>query len=205
MFVDLVFPSRGDSVPVDHAYPLYATLSRAVQAFHGPESKIRFAPLTGIKGEPGRLQLNDRSCLRVRLPSDAIRVVLPLAGKALDVAGSSVRLGPPTVFPLEAATILQAPLVTFKHGQESEAFLKTAQEKLAALEITAKPQVRVFESGPRAGQPRRRVMRLKQRKIVGYAMLVSELTADDSIRLQEQGLGGRTRMGCGFFHPVREG
>jgi len=28
------------------------------------------------------------------------------------------------------------------------------------------------------------------------------LSADDSIRLQEHGLGGRTRMGCGFFLPT---
>jgi CRISPR-associated protein Cas6 len=131
--------------------------------------------------------------------------VLPLAGKALDVVGTSVRLGPPTVFPLEPAAILQSPLVTFKHGEEPDSFLKTAHEKLAALEIAGKPEVRVFAGGPRAGEPRRRVIRLKEQKIIGYALVVSELTADESIRLQEQGIGGRTRMGCGFFMPVREG
>src|SRR5579872_2386418 len=175
MFVDLVFSARGVSIPVDHAYPLYAALSRVVQAFHDPDAKIRFAPLTGMKEEPGRLRLNDRSCLRVRLPSDAIRVALPLAGKALNVAGTSVRLGPPTVFPLEPAAILQAPLVTFKHGEEPEAFLKTAKEKLAALQIAGKPDVRVFAGGPRSGQPRRRVIRLKRSEIIGYALVVSEL------------------------------
>ena len=203
MYVDLLFPVVGGSIPVDHAYPLYAALSRVVPAFHDPDAKIRFAPLTGMKDEPGRLRLNDRSHLRVRLPSDAIRVVLPLAGKALYVAGTSVRLGPPTVFSLEPATILQASLVTFKHGEEPEAFLKTAKEKLTAMDNAGKPDVRVFEDGPRVGQPRRRVIRLKEQTIVGYSMIVSELSADESIRLQEEGLGGRTRMGCGFFLPVR--
>jgi CRISPR/Cas system CSM-associated protein Csm4 (group 5 of RAMP superfamily) len=28
---------------------------------------------------------------------------------------------------------------------------------------------------------------------------VSELTAEESIRLQEHGLGGRRKMGCGVF------
>lgn len=203
MFVDLVFSARGGSIAVDHAYPLYAALSRVAAAFHDPNAKIRFAPLTGMRGEPGRLSLNDHSCLRVRLPIDEIRVVLPLAGKALDVAGASIRLGIPSVCPLEPATILQAPLVTFKHGEEPEAFLKTAREKLAGLEIAGKPEVRVFEGGPRTGEPRRRVIRLKEQKIIGYAMVVSELSAEESIRLQEEGLGGRTRMGCGFFMPVR--
>jgi CRISPR-associated protein Cas6 len=205
MFVDLVFSARVGSVPVDHAYPLYAALSRVVQAFHDPVAKIRFAPLTGIKDEPGRLRLNDCSHLRVRLPSDAIRVVLPLSGKALDVAGTSIRLGPPSVHALEPAAILQSPLVTFKHGEEPERFLKTAREKLALLQIAGKPDVRVFETGPRTGQPRRKVIRLKKQTIVGYAMVIGELTADESIRLQEEGLGGRRQIGCGFFQSVREG
>jgi CRISPR-associated protein Cas6 len=188
---------------VDHAYPLYGALSRLVQAFHNPEAKLRFTTLTGMPGEPGRLRLTERSHLRVRLPSDAIPTVLPLAGKALDLAGMTVRLGVPSVVTLVPATTLQSPLVTFKHGEEPEAFLKIAREKLTALEIAGTPAVRLFEAGPRVGQPRRKVIRISKQKIIGYAMVVSELTADESIRLQEVGLGGRTRMGCGFFLPVR--
>jgi CRISPR-associated protein Cas6 len=204
MFIDLLFSAHGDTIAIEHAYPLYAALSRLVPAFHDPNSRLRFAPISGLRGEPGRLRLTNRSCLRVRLPSDEIRVVLPLAGKALDVAGASIRLGTPSVYPLEPAPILQAPLVTFKHGEEPETFLKIAKEKLAALEIAGKPEVRVFQGGPRAGEPRRRVIRLKEQKIIGYSMVVSELSADESIRLQEEGLGGRSRMGCGFFMPARE-
>ena len=43
MVVDLLFPARGDAVPTDHAYPLYAALSRAVPAFHDPAAGVRFA------------------------------------------------------------------------------------------------------------------------------------------------------------------
>jgi CRISPR-associated protein Cas6 len=204
VFIDLLFPARGESVPLDHSYPLYAALSRAVPAFHEPDADIRFAPLNGMPGEPGRLQLTEWSRLRVRLPSDAIPAVLPLAGKVLDVAGASVRFGPPTVTMLIPATTLEARLVTFKHSEESDKFLTTARVKLTEMEIAGEPAVRAFESGPRAGEPRRRVVRLRGQKIVGYAVIVSGLTADESIRLQERGLGGRTKMGCGFFLPAQE-
>lgn len=202
MFIDLLFPAVGDSVPLDHAYPLYAALTQVVPSFHDVDGNIRFAPLNGMRGEPGRLQLK-WSRLRVRLPDDMIRTVLPLAGKKLDVAGASVRLGPPTVQMLTPATTVESWLVTFKHGEEPEPFLITARAKLAELGIAGKSAIRAFESGPRTGQPRRRVVRVKGQKIVGFALVVAELSAEESIRLQEQGLGGRTRMGCGFFLPHR--
>ena len=39
--------------------------------------------------------------------------------------------------------------------------------------------------------------------MIGYALRVFGLTAEESIRLQEEGLGGRRRMGCGVFLPIR--
>lgn len=204
MAVDLVFTVRGDSVPTDHAYPLYGALSRAVPAFHDPQQQLRFSPLTGTRGESGRLQLEPWSRLRVRLPADAIPAALPLAGKSLDVAGARVLLGPPAVEALVPAAALESWFVTFKHGEEPAAFLATARAKLNELGVAGEPAVRAFESGPRAGELRRRVVRVGGAAIVGYALLVSGLTTEESLRLQESGLGGRTKIGCGFFLPARE-
>jgi CRISPR-associated protein Cas6 len=46
-------------------------------------------------------------------------------------------------------------------------------------------------------------MRIKDKKLVGYALRVTGLTAEESIRLEEEGLGGRRRMGCGVLVPFR--
>ena len=54
------------------------------------------------------------------------------------------------------------------------------------------------------GQPLRRVLRIKDRRVVGYSLRVLGLTAEESIRLQEEGLGGRRRMGCGVLLPMKE-
>jgi CRISPR-associated protein Cas6 len=45
------------------------------------------------------------------------------------------------------------------------------------------------------------VLRIQGRRIVGYALRVVGLTDEDSVRLQEEGLGGRRRMGCGVLVP----
>lgn len=204
MTIDLVFPVRGEPVPVDHAYPLYAALSAAVPAFHEPDSLFRFAPLTGHAVGDGVLAITDRSMLRVRLPDDQVRAVLPLAGKRLAIGDAAVRLGVPSIRTLEPAVNLFARVVTFKNAVTAEHLLATARTKLTELGITGEPQLPIHLAGDQAGEPRRKVVRVKGAAIVGYSLLVTELTAAHSLALQERGLGGRTQIGCGFFLPAKE-
>ena len=203
MTLELVFPAAGTSLPTDHSYPLYGALSGIVPQFHAEASPLRFGPITGIGSADGRLRLTEHSCLRVRLPDDAIRLALPLAGKKLIVGDASIRLGVPAVRTLTPAPALIARLVTFKNADTPEEFLTTARAKLAEAGIAGEPQLPIHLDGDRAGEAKRRVIRIKGVTIYGYSLLVAELTAADSLKLQESGLGGRTQMGCGFFLPVK--
>lgn len=203
MIVELVFPAAGTTLPTDHSYPLYSALSRIVKEFHETETAIRFAPVTGIATSDGQLQLGPNSSLRIRLPDDSIRLALPLAGKRLDINGQSIRLGVPAVRTLEPAPSLIARIVTFKNAETPDAVLATARAKLVELGVMGEPQLPIHLEGSRAGEPKRRVLRIGDTTIVGYAMLVSELSAEHSLLLQSHGLGGRTHMGCGFFVPAK--
>ena len=203
MTLELVFPVAGTVLPTDHAYLLYAALSGVVPRFHAADTPLRFAPVTGVGVADGQLRLTEHSVLRVRLPDDAVRLALPLAGKKLAVGDAGVRLGVPAVRTLEPAPSLYARLCTFKHADTPEQFLATARAKLVALGVAGEPQLPVHPDGERAGEPRRRVVRVKGVAIVGYALIVAGLSAADSVTLQESGLGGRTRMGCGFFVALK--
>jgi CRISPR-associated protein Cas6 len=211
--IELVFPARGGFLPTDHGYALYGALSRIVPAFHDDDGPFRFAPVTGIGIPNGRLQLHEHSVLRVRTPEDRIRTLLPLAGKRLELDGETIRLGVPAVRTLAPAPSLVARLVTFKPPtKEGDApdlspdrFLELARKKLSETGVTGEAQLPIHLDGDRAGEPLRRVVRVKGAAIVGYSLLVAELSAADSLRLQETGLGGRTQMGCGFFVPTRKG
>ena len=205
MKVDLVFPVKGTNLAIDHAYPLYAALSGLVPAFHSESTSLRFAPISGIGQPDGRLQITSSSCLRVRLSDDEVRIALPLAGKRLDIAGSYVRLGVPSIRTLEEGSVLSARLVTFKNADTPEKFLATARTKLAEHGVAGEPSLPIHLDGNRAGEPKRRVIRIKDVVIVGYSMLVSDLSGPDSLVLQERGLGGRTHLACGFFSPVKAG
>ncbi len=148
--------------------------------------------------------MNEVSRWRVRLPSDQIGEVLPLSGRTLMVGDHPIHLGVPTVTPLRPTPLLAAKVVTYKHAIDPNRFLDVTQQRLNAMSIQGEPGIPLIERGERAGQPRRQILRIKGRKVIGSALQVAGLTAEESLRLQEQGLGGRCRMGCGFFVPYQK-
>ena len=168
MSLELVFPALGKTLPTDHAYALYAALSGIVPKFHDKDSPLRFAPITGRATPDGLLHITEHSCLRVRLPDDAVQVALPLAGKRLTIIGDVfVRLGVPSVRSLVAAPSLIARFVTFKNADTPEKFLTTARVKLSELGVTGEPRLPLHLNGNRAGTPQRRVVRVKGVTIPG--------------------------------------
>jgi CRISPR-associated protein Cas6 len=210
--IDVIFPVSGSTIPRDHGYALYGSIAGAIDAVHG-ERDIGIFPIRGTPGGDGTLLLNECSTLRLRLPAAKLPMLLPLAGKPLKLDGHALRVGVPHVSALVPAPALAASLVVIKladvGGKETggivtpDAFLAAAKKKLDEMNVRGDAGIQVISAGPRAGQPRRRVLRIKGKQVVGYAMIVQGLTAEESIRLQEKGLGGRRLMGCGLFLPVR--
>jgi CRISPR-associated endonuclease/helicase Cas3 len=202
--VDLLFPVLGTTLPIDHNYLLYGALSKLVPRFHDPNGNLRFTAINGQRGAPGQLGLFDKSRLRCRLNHDAIADVLPLAGKSLQVGDHRIRLGVPQVAALIPATTLIARIVTFKNADTPEHFLEHSRQLLKEMNINGEPGIPLIQAGPRQGEPRRMIVRIKGKRVIGYALRVEGLTAEESIKLQEEGLGGRARMGCGFFVAMKE-
>lgn len=191
--VDLFFHVQGKEVPVDHGYTLYSAISRILES--GEENKwlhnasnIGLLPIRGHYAGRGQLVLDQNARFGLRLPVDLIPKVLRLAGKRLDVNGEALRIGVSTTSALIPAPVLYAHIVTTKNGEDEARFDAEVQRQLEALAIKGKPT-----RGPR------RIVTIKDKKVVGYSLLVNELTAEESIRLQEHGLGGRRKMGCGVF------
>ena len=191
--VDLFFHVQGKEVPVDHEYTLYSAISRILES--GEENKwlhnadnVGLLPIRGHYAGQGKLMLDQHARFGLRLPVNLIPKVLRLAGKRLDVNGEALRVGVSTTSALIPAPLLYAHIVTTKNGEDETRFDTEIQRQLDALGIKGKPA-----RGPR------RIVTIKDKKVVGYSLLVSELTAEESICLQEQGLGGRRKMGCGVF------
>lgn len=189
--IDLAFKLMGTRIPVDHGYALFSAVNRLVPELHDAQD-IGLHPIRGRFDGNGCLVLSPASRFVIRIPDDRILEFLKLAGKTLEVDGNRFRVGVPEVWALRPATALFARLVTIKGFMEAETFIEAAERQLETMGVMAALQL---------GE--RRTFRIKDKQVVGFEMLATELDAEDSIKLQEIGIGGRRRMGCGVFVPFR--
>jgi CRISPR-associated protein Cas6 len=191
-YVDLAFRLNGNKVPVDHGYALYSAISRILPEIH--ESKnIGVHPIRGTYSGNGELLLRDSSRLIIRLESERIGDFLKLAGKKLEIDNYSFRVGVPEVRVLLPRVAVYSRLATIKGFMKADTFLEAAKRQLEKIGVQADLQV---------GE--RRTFRVKDKQLVGFELAATGLDAEDSVRLQESGLGGRRHMGCGVFVPWRK-
>jgi len=207
--VEILFPISGTSVVRDHGYLLYGALCHVIPLLH-EAPWLAVHPLSGAVASDEHLTLKPSATLTLRMPAERIPAVLPLAGVTLDIAGARLSLGAPRVQALVPAASLDARLVVLKltnapHKQSESLGRETLDNdaiaqryaveltrQLAKLEIASLPQLLGRQSITVVGK-----------RIVGYSVRVGGLNADQSLRLQQYGLGGKHRMGCGVFRPTR--
>jgi CRISPR-associated protein Cas6 len=206
-FGDYLFPVEGTSIAIDHAHSLYGSICRILPEFHEHNSIGIF----GINGKLNRpsekrdhqrnyseyLNLNSESYLRIRLPIALSRWAYKLAGKTLHLNQDKITLGIPDLELIMPSDKLEARIVTIKGFQDVGAFITAAQNHLNRLEIAGRIQVLTRSNG----QPRCRTVRIHNKKVVGFAVRAEGLNNRDSLILQQQGIGGRRKLGCGLFIP----
>lgn len=205
--VDILFRVTGTEAPTDHGYALFSALSRILETetdrwIHG-NPHVGLHTIRGPRLGNGRRLISRNARLGLRLPSDLLPRSLKLAGKSLDLDGCKVRVGVAETRALVPAATLHCRIVTTKNGNNSVRFDAEIARQVAALGIRGRVFRVPMGSRGRVGRdPSRRVVRVKSKRIVGYAVRATELNAQESIRLQERGLGGRRRMGCGVFVSI---
>jgi len=208
------FSVAGNQLPADHGYLVYSAISKSVSSLHG----IDWLAIELISGSPsgrGLIALSERDAtLRLRIPVDHYRDVLPLAGKRLDIGGHQIRLGLPVARPLEPAPSLYARVVTIKKFTEAEAFLEAVKRKLDSFGVKGCVELPRDEQG----RYRRRIVTIHGKSVIGFSVAVHELKDEDSLVLQAgavkvvspndgatqwQSIFSRRAMGCGFFNPIK--
>lgn len=201
--MELCFPLTGERVPLDHGYPLYAALSRAVPQLHGARFGVH--PLSGQPDGDGGLHLHPRSNLWLRLPLTLIPTATRLAGAKLDIDGHPIRLGPPNIQAILPAPSLDARRVFIKlthvpraGGAIDKDALRTGFSEAMSKQLQALDIHKPFEL---TGLSQ---MTIKGQRLLGFSARVTDLNAEESLRLQAHGVGGKRAMGCGIFRATRQ-
>ena len=188
--VELKFPFTGKTLPTDQGYAMYGAISRLVPEVHAADW-FALETIPGTARGDGTTQLDPQGKLRMRLPQEHVPLLLKLAGKQLHLNGQAIRLGAPNINLLQPSSALYARIVTIKGFTEPETFTDAVCRKLNERSIRCEVVI-----GPR------RILKVGTHTIVGFGLALHELSDDASIQLQEQGLGGRRKMGCGYFNPI---
>ena len=188
--VDLCFNIRGKTVPVDHGFDLFSGINRLLPLFHEAQD-VGLKLIRGRYVGEGLLSLQPNSWLVFRLRSSGLSPYINLAGNSLDLRGHLIQIGVPKTRALNPSPAIYSHLVTTRNGQDQERFLTEINRQFSVMSVKA--EVHLGD---------RKTFTVHDKKVVGYSLQILGLSDEDSIKVQEQGLGGRRKMGCGFFEPT---
>jgi len=209
MIVDLSFRITGTRILADHGYFLYSAITSALPRLHAsPDYSIH--PIRGRNMPHRLLELTQASRRTFRLDHELIPKVMPLGGTTLCLGSQFLAVGAPACVPLNPCPALQSRLVVIKGYTGPEGFLAAVRRKVAEQGCNAEAELEHARSSARfegmfapSNGIVRRTLRIAQRETVGFPVRLSGLSDVDSVRLQETGIGGRQRFGCGVLLPVQ--
>ena len=200
--VDAVFAISCRSLPVDHAY----ALSQAIQAvlpWFAAEPRAGLHIIRAAESGSGwmrpedphtLLQLSQRTKLILRLPKHRLDAAAVLLGRTVDVAGHALRVDRLSLRPLSRITTLFSHYVMLAAGGGESDFRLAATAQLDALGIQPGEMLcgRMTLIATPGGTLRTR------------SLMLAGLTLEQSVLLQQQGLGAERKLGCGLFIPHKD-
>lgn len=199
--VDVRFAIDCRRIPVDHAFALSHSIEMALP-WITEEGNLAIHTIHVAGSQNGwerpphsadaHLMVSRRTKLVIRVPShrvDALR--RGLEGTTLDVDGCPVRVGEGKVRSLTTESTLLARYVVSGAGDSESDFLAWAADELGRMGIRLRKALcgrATTVTTPAGAVPTR-------------SLLLADLAPEESVRLQQLGLGPHRRMGCGVFIP----
>ncbi len=201
--VDLVFDIQCRELPVDHAHELSVALGSLLPDLEqDPRLGVHAVHLAGSQNgwerpDPRlgqKLILSRRTKLTLRVPAEHIaQIQAVLDGAELNIGGCSLKIGRSKQKKLSGQGTIFSRYVVLEPGEEDNenAFLQRIVSHLADRGIRVRKAL-CGKTAELAGPDGP----LKTRSI-----MLADLRPEESVRLQEEGLGPMRHMGCGLFIP----
>lgn len=198
--VDLLFGLNCRNLPVDHIFEL----SKAVQTIlpwlmDEPEAGLHTINVaTSGNGwirpeDPNALlHLSKRTRLELRVPAHRVKDAKALEGATLEVAGNVLEIKKATERSLSTLTTLfSRALATDQDIAGEEQLLDWIYVQLKALDIKPRKMMCGTEH----------FIEMPGANIRTRSLMIAGLEVEESLRLQQKGLGPYRHLGCGLFIP----
>ncbi len=191
-WVDLTFPlhaARGRQIAADYALLLAQSITR-ILPWWATEPDVGVHPLKGLSACGRSWLIGGRAQLMLRVPEARVLDCTPLSGLEIDLEGT-VQLGEARPRELLAHPVVYSGCVSTGNSDEA-GFVSFVRGALDGLNIDSQEIV-----------GRQSALRADGGRIVGFSLMLAGLSVDDSLRVQQHGLGQHRSLGCGVFIPHR--
>lgn len=200
--VDIVYQIDCRALPVDHAWALSQAV-RTVLPWLEEEPSAGVHPIHVADSGNGWMRpesagdllcLSRRTRLVLRVPRQRIDAAQALVGQQLDVAGHALRVEQASLRPLSAITTIFSRYVVSADGLDENAFLQAAMREMAAFDVNPKKMLCGIA----------RVIATPEQPVHTRSLMITELSQQESVLLQQHGLGPLRHLGCGLFIPHKD-
>ncbi len=185
--LDVVFAISGPPLPLDHALSLWEAL-RGRLPWVADEPGVGVHAIRGSVCD-GALVLSRRTRFALRVPTHRREDAMRLEGQVLEVSGGPLAIGEARPRLLEPFPTLSAHFVA-----TGEVDALAHQEAVEAM-LAGRGMPLRFICG------RMRTLSVGGAWRAGAEVVLHGLSAEDSLVMQEQGLGGERHLGHGLFLP----
>ena len=205
--IDLSFKVACKQIKLDHAWALTEALSGllpwfkedpqcAIHHIYIPQSGNGWTRSDNLEGENDdeQIHLSRRTRLKIRLPRSRLTEAQAITGQSIVIDDNTLTFAQSDIHLLSSMTTIVARHVYISAtDNDEEAFLKQAQKQINDLGI----QVRKMLCG-KAHQLNTPAGIIKTR-----SLMIADISPEESIRLQEYGVGEYYSYGCGVFIPQK--
>jgi CRISPR-associated protein Cas6 len=200
--VDLVFAIKCRSIPVDHVFQLSEAICKLLPWF-AQEPKAGLHTIHVAESANGWIRPDDpnallhpsrRTKLTLRVPKHRISEAGELAGETLNIAGHELQMINYTVKKLSDITTIFSRYVVAEELEDEDQFLEHVLSELKVFDVRPKKMLCGIEKHFQSDDG----------SIKTRSLMLADLTFNESILLQQNGLGGLRHMGCGIFLPHKD-
>jgi CRISPR-associated protein Cas6 len=195
---DLVFKLRGSSLDIDHAYALSQALRQHLDrdtcariGVHGVQLAVSGNGWNRPEQIDAELPLSRRTRLVIRVHRDDSDAVARITDKTLQIGRQAVEVGASSIRKLSSLGTIHARAVRCDPEQPEDDFLRQVASDLAAMDIDVSRMMCGKSGSIRAGD----------KVIFTRAVMVADLKPEESVRVQQRGIGDSRMLGCGLFVP----
>ena len=200
--VDILFSIDCKRLPVDHAYALSAALREVLPWVGKNDSGVAIHAIHVAGSQNGwerpeqssdqQLIVSKRTKLTIRVTKEHMDELLEdLRNKTLDVSGCRLTVREGKIRPLSKETTLFSRYVASLPDHSEDGFLSWAFQELGGQGIRLRKAL-CGKTTP---------LTTPTGTIHTRSLMLADLSTEESVRLQQEGLGPHREMGCGIFIP----